>query len=266
MINSIKAAQNNLLENDFCETSEHLFAQVLVERSEEVGNLTLEELKAKIINNFGMAAMAILENLLQETDLSYFNDHNDIKSFFELSNYAKLCYSDHLIRRRLISDLGYKYFGARMNLVNPTEIGFELLVYVADAIAFLAKNKIQFIEDFGCLFNMADALESIDDKDFGSGKYDLGKRIRHMSGNATLTLNQATGKTLRVRDFSAALQEAAYQDLTVGSYKATIPGWKSNGLSGYANEVGEKAYWDIFFWLCPGNWLMKTLVQTTVII
>jgi hypothetical protein len=263
MINSLKS-ENNLFEKDYQETKEHLFARILVERSEEVGNLSLEQLKIKIIDNFGDAAMVILEDLLQETDLSYFNDHNDIKSLFELSNYAKLCYSDHQIRRRLISDFGYKYFCSGLDLGNSTGISLELLIYVADAIAFLSKNKIQFVEDFGCLFNAVDALETSDDG-FGSGKYDLVKRIRKIPEGAALALNQAAGTVLlRVRDFSAALQEAAYQDLTVGSYKATIPGWKSNGLTGYAFEIGEKAYWDIFFWLRPGSWLRKNLYQTTV--
>jgi hypothetical protein len=265
MINSIKTGKNNLFEKDYLEIKEHLFARVLVERSEEIGNLTVEELKTKIINNFGPAAMAILENLLHEMDLSYFNDHNDIKNLLELGNYVKLCYSDHPIRRRLISDLGYKFFCSELSLEDPDGISLELLVYVADAIAFLSKNKIQFVEDFGYLFNVVDA-SNCSEHDFGLGKYDLGQRIRNTPGGAALIPNQAAGKVLQVRDFSATLQEAAYQDLTAGSYKATIPGWKSNGLAGYANEVGEKAYWDIFFWLRPGSWLRNNLQQTAVII
>jgi hypothetical protein len=265
MINSIKVGQSNLLEKDYQEIKEHLFARVLVERSEEVCNLTLEELRTKIIDNFGSAAMAILEDLLQETDLSYFNDHNEIKSLFELSGYAKICYSDHPIRRRLISDLSYKYCGAiakREDQVNP---GLELLIYVADAIAFLAKSKIQFVEDFGYLFNSVETIGN-SDSDFGPGKYDLGRRIHNAPEGVKMASAPALGRVLRVRDFSAALQEAAYQDLTMGSYKADIPGWKSNILNGFANEIGEKAYWDIFFWLRPGSWLRNNLQQTAIIV
>ncbi|MGD8400692.1 MAG: hypothetical protein PVH64_07135, partial [Bacillota bacterium] len=71
MINSILAENDPLLNKDYQEIKEHLFARVLLERSEEVGDLTLEELQTKIIANFGAAAMAILKDLMQETDLSY---------------------------------------------------------------------------------------------------------------------------------------------------------------------------------------------------
>jgi hypothetical protein len=265
MNDSIKVENDPLLKKNYQEIKEHLFARVLLERSEEVDNLSWEELQAKIIANFGVAAMAILEDLMQETDLSYFNEYNDIKSLFELSNHAKLCYSDHAIRRRLISELGYKFFCTKLKGNNPAEVNLELLAYVADAIAFLAKNKIQFVEDFGSLFNVLATFDG-SDPDFGSVKYDLGKRLRKILGSPAATSNHSSSETLRVCDFSAALQEVAYQDLTVGSDQATIPGWKNVGLTGFAFEVGEKAYWDIFFWLRPGIWLRENLQQTTLLL
>jgi hypothetical protein len=265
MINSFKAEKNNLLEKEYQGNMEHLFARVLVERSEEVGDLSLAELTFKIVANYGVAAIAIMKELFQDTDLAFFVDHNDIKNLYELSNHAKLSYADHSRRRRLLSDLGYKYFCTIAKRENPSAIGLEVLTYVADAIAFLAKNKIQFVEDFGCIFNITDAMAS-SDNGFGSAKYDLGKRLYNSAEGPRLESISVPGKSLGVRNFSAALQEAAYQDLTVGSYQANIPGWKSNIVTGFANEVGEKAYWDIFFWLRPGVWLRINLQRVTVIV
>jgi hypothetical protein len=263
MINTAKA-EKSLFGKGYYENKEHLFARILLERSEEIRDLTLEQLQTKIKANFGIAALAILQDLFHEMDISYFIEHNEIKSLFELSNYAKLGYGDHQIRRRLLADLGINYYCAVKNSENSTQINLELLVYVCDAIAFLSKNKIQFVEDFGALFPMADA-QGTNDSELDTGKYDLIKRVRFQTGQTTST-ERNDRKTLRVREFSVGLQDAAYHDLTAGSYKAPIPGLKSGRYVGGQPNLGESVYWDSFFWLCPGSWLRKNLHYITIII
>ncbi|HEY8464855.1 MAG TPA: hypothetical protein VIM29_12760 [Bacillota bacterium] len=260
--NCAQIEKGNLFELGHYISKEHLVARVMVERSEEIQHLNVEELKTKIINNFGPAALDILKDLLKESDMRYFNELNDINSLFELSNYAKLCYSDQQIRRRFLSDLGYNYCRTLTTAPNCNCPGLELVIYTADAIAFLARNKIQFIEDFSVLFS---AVELPDTMDFNSknARYDLGQRIKDDPELSVVFLNSPDVKKVRIRDFSAALQEAAYCDLTSGSFKATIPGLKQRGLTNGSNtNYGEKAYWDLFFWLCPGIWLRRNLAKT----
>jgi hypothetical protein len=264
MINTAKV-EKSLFGKGYYENKEHLFAQILLERSEEIRDLTLEQLQTKIKVNFGVAALAILQDLFHEMDISYFIEHNEIKSLFELSNYAKLGYGDHQIRRRLLTDLGINYYCAVKKSESSTQVNLELLVYVCDAIAFLSKNKIQFVEDFGALFPVAEA-QGTNESELDTGKYDLVKRVRLQTGQTTSLFDLPERKTLRVREFSAELQDAAYHDLTAGSYKAPIPGFKSRRCVGGPPNLGESVYWDSFFWLRPGSWLRKNLQYTTVII
>lgn len=267
MINNYPLTQkDNRYEKGYYQSKEHLFARILVERSEEIQNLDADELKAKIVANFGRAALDILKEVLKESDLAYFNQHHDIKSLFELSNYAKLCYSDQQIRRRFLADLGYRYCQILASKENRKFAGQELLIYMVDAVAFLAKNKIQFIEDFSVLFNAVEPAVQGDSKTADNAKYDLGLRIK---GNRQLEevffSNRDHKGGLSFRDFSAALQEAAYCDLTSGSFKADIPSLKRHGFSGGGQiNYGEKAYWDIFFWLCPGVWIHRNLAKINV--
>ncbi|HYH02342.1 MAG TPA: hypothetical protein VEC37_04530 [Bacillota bacterium] len=266
MINNFSPAKiDNRYEMGYSESKEHLFARILVERSEEVQNLNVVELKSKIIANFGEAAFDILKEVLKESDFQYFNEHNDIKSLFELSNYAKLCYADQQIRRRFLADLGLRYCRTLASKENRKSTGQELLIYMVDAVAFLAKNKIQFIEDFSVLFSVVEPAVQSDSKT-DNAKYDLGLRLK---GDRQLEevffTSQDAKEGLSIRKFSAALQEAAYCDLTSGSFKADIPSLKKYGFSGGSQiNYGEKAYWDIFFWLCPGVWLRRNLAKTTV--
>jgi hypothetical protein len=242
---------------------EHLFARMLVERAEEIQSLTLTELQSKLAATYGQAAWDILVNLFKEDEIPDFIASDSIVNLFELCNYVKLQYTDLQIRRSLISGLSLKFVRIISEKGLFWDFGLDFLAYVTDAIAFLSKSKIQFVEDFERLFPIH---ESSVDHDFGAecNPDDLIKLIRAEIGVPKPSAEPRSGKHLRIRDFSASLHEAALMELAAGSFKANLTNQKKRGWGGKTRNYGEKAYWDIFFWLCPGLWVRKNLSNLQV--
>jgi hypothetical protein len=238
---------------------EHLFARMLVERSEEIQPLTLTELQSKLTVTYGQAAWDILSTLSGEDELPGFITSNSIINLFELCNYVKLQYTDAQIRPHLISDLCLQFMRGLLEQGLFRDYGLDLLAYVTDAIAFLSKSKIQFVADFERLFPGNGGTNGDPDSAAGYCPDDLGRRIRTECGVTESAAGPESGKHLRIRDFAAALHEAALMDLGAGSFKANLTQQRKRGWGGRNRNYGEKAYWDIFFWLCPGLWVRKNL-------
>jgi hypothetical protein len=242
---------------------EHLFARMLVERSEEIQSLTLTELQSKLTATYGRAAWDILITLFKEDEIPDFISSDGIINLFELCNYVKLRYTDTRIRRSLITGLSLEFVRNISEKGSFWDHGSDFLAYVTDAIAFLSKNKIQFVEDFERLFPIHG---SSGEPVFGAdcNPDDLIKLIRAEISVPEFSAEPESGKHLRIRDFSASLHEATLMELADGSFKANLTNQKKRGWGGKTRNYGEKAYWDIFFWLCPGLWVRKNLNNVRV--
>lgn len=257
-----KASSGNVLSKEYQQIKEHLFARVLVDRAEELQHLSQGEMIAGIKANYGAAAWDILEQIMKGADWQRFTGSNELQNFFDLSAYARTSFTDRKARRGVISDLIFDY---AFSLVaeNTKHPGLELLIYGCDAIAFLAKNKIQFIEDFNALFSGAEGVNP----EAEEARYEVGNRIMREKRLSEAFRPAGNSKGLNVRQFSTSLQEAAYCDLTSGSFKAPISGLQQRSfLGGNVINYGEKAYWDPFFWLRPGAWLRQNLANIDVLL
>jgi hypothetical protein len=235
--------------------NEHLFARMLVERSEEIQSLTLTEFQPKLTATYGQAAWDILTTLSGEDDLFELISSNSIVNLFELCNYVKFQYTDSRIRQRLISGLSRNFMRSLAEKGISRDYGLDFLAYVTDAIAFLSQSKIQFLEDLLRLIPGDGGTNGNPDSGAGGNPDDLVSLIRTEFG----ITEPSAGKHLRIRDFAAALHEAALMELAAGSFKANLPQQRKRDRDEKARNYGEKAYWDIFFWLCPGLWVRKNL-------
>jgi hypothetical protein len=245
---------------------EHLFARMLVERSEEIQSLTSLQLQTKISATYGWAALDILNVRLDEADLSHFVTSNGITNLFEFCNDTKIYYSDPQVRYSLIFNLVFKFARVLFQKGSYRDCGLDLLAYVTDAIAFLSKSKIQFVEDFGKLFPINRETPVKPDSGNDRKSIDLGTLIKLELGLTEPSWDFEPLRTLRICDFSVELHEAALLELAAGSFKADLTHQGKHNTGGKNRNYGEKAYWDIFFWLCPGLWIQKNLNNVRVVL